>query len=260
MFEAFNNLGSGIIITHKFLWPWQGASFCFLVLVFFGACLGPSPIQEPSGIPGNDEYLGFSFLSNGETVVAGYRRHDINLDFNPLIIFFDSLGRSLDVFNFGGSQNDQVNGVISITDSEFVAGGHSQSSGLGITDFYLVHFNRQGKSLRETFFGGPGLDQFFSLAPTALGGGLAVGFSTPMSLDESTGVAVRFDNGLGTVWKKSFPKTPINNYRGSGFFGASSAPNNGFLIGGFINHQVLGKRIYLVRVTVAFHRIYRVSA
>jgi putative cell wall-binding protein len=117
---------------------------------------------------------------------------------------------------YGGSSADEFYSVAPTADGGFVAAGFSYSSDSdlshneGDADFAIAKFDASGGATWIRSYGGSGTDRFYSVAPTADGGFVAVGDSASSDGDLSDNkgyydfVIAKFDASGGATWIKTY--------------------------------------------------------
>lgn len=138
--------------------------------------------------------------------------------------------------NFGGDGDDYFNAITKISDGNYIAAGYSTSAsfdtddfvgvvGKGLNDATIVKFDDNNNVIWAKNFGGEGDDVFTSVAATADGGFVAVGYSSAASFNTGdllgvTGkgsidaIVVKFNANGTVIWKKNFGGSDDDYFNG----------------------------------------------
>lgn len=106
---------------------------------------------------------------------------------------------------YGGSSRDKAYGVVGLKDGgAFVVGG-SKSYGKGREDMLVVRFDKSGKTIHRSSYGGKQQDVANSVTATSDGFYMAAGFSKSFSKNNDKDVyLVKFDIDGKRLWQKSY--------------------------------------------------------
>lgn len=150
--------------------------------------------------------------------------------------------------NFGTPSNDIAKAVIQTTDRGFFVAGTVENleDGFGSKDIWLLHLDKDGNKLKESFHGGFGVDDVEKLIPTMDGGALMAVYSrsgnakisrdapTPSSFigkqTENYGEGdfwiIKFDKNGNVEWEKNYGGNDDDHIK------TLALTPNGYLIGG----------------------------
>jgi prepilin-type N-terminal cleavage/methylation domain-containing protein len=146
---------------------------------------------------------------------------------DAIIVKYDTNGNYVWNKNFGGSDSDKFNKIISIADG-FVAVGYTFSTNGDMTglskggsyDAIIVKYDSSGNVVWKKSFGGSAADYYYSLI-SQTDGFIVVGYSASTNGDMtgikigsnySDAVIVKYDLDGNVVWKKVFGGTNEDNF------------------------------------------------
>ncbi|WCK57565.1 hypothetical protein PP175_26225 (plasmid) [Aneurinibacillus sp. Ricciae_BoGa-3] len=183
---------------------------------------------------------------------------------DAVVIKLDANGNKVWTKSFGGSASDQFDKVILTSDGGFVVVGRSESNdqdmqGLskGQADAIIVKYDANGTKLWSKVFGGSQTDNFYSVAPTADGGVIAVGTSsshdgdtTKMNLPYipngvSYAIALKYDSKGNQVFAKPYLGLSSNYPI---FRDIVPSTDGGFLVAGFVNVGYGSNKGYIAKL------------
>jgi hypothetical protein len=105
---------------------------------------------------------------------------------------------------YGGTQYDRGKGIAQTTDNGYIVCGSTSSYGSGTTDFYLLKIDSAGKFQWENTFGGPNIENAFSVQQTSDSGFVLSGYSNSFGSGNYDAFLVK-TNSLGVLqWERSF--------------------------------------------------------
>jgi len=110
-------------------------------------------------------------------IVCGYTESFGHGAFDCYLIKTDADGDTVWTRTFGGGGNEAGYSVIVLPDGSIAVAGFTDSWGHGALDLYLLKVGSDGSQTWSAVYGGPADDVAYSLAPTADGGFIAVGYT-----------------------------------------------------------------------------------
>ena len=100
---------------------------------------------------------------------------------DAILIKTDSDGDTIWTRSFGGEYNDEARSLILTSDGGYALSGFSWSYGAGLSDFWLVKVNEEGRQEWERTFGGVARESAHSVVQTGDGGYVLAGWSESFS-------------------------------------------------------------------------------
>ncbi|RME58638.1 MAG: hypothetical protein D6790_11655 [Caldilineae bacterium] len=105
---------------------------------------------------------------------------------------------------YGGDKDESILDIRQLPDGGFIAAGWTQSFGVSQTDFWLMRLDAQGRVLWAKTYGGPGVEQAWSVDLTGDGGFVVAGGTTSFGAGAADYWVLRLDKGGNVVWQKSY--------------------------------------------------------
>ena len=174
------------------------------------------------GGSGYDTLYDFVFLSNGHFIISGnYKSTDISNLSNKgkqdaVLMRYDENGNLIWMKNFGGSEDDFINGIQLTSNNEVVIKGHTKSSDMeeitfkGVQDAIIAKYDVNGNLLWMNNFGGNETDFFLAYSLTSNDDVVALGYTYSTDIPNITNqggmdtVIIKYDKDGKIVWQKSF--------------------------------------------------------
>ena len=100
----------------------------------------------------------------------------------------------------GGTGDDLLHDVVTITGDNFVAAGETDSYGAGARDGFLVKYDTAGARTWAEAVGGTGDEVFYSLKETGDGGFVVAGYTTSVGAGGKDLLLMKFDSAGAKVW------------------------------------------------------------
>jgi hypothetical protein len=119
------------------------------------------------------------------------------------LIKIDSSGQQQWSRIIGGNGDDWVNSVQQTTDSGYILGGYTTSSGAGGKDFFLVKTNASGNVQWNATFGGSNDDVAYSVQQTTDGGYILGGYTSSFGSGFTDMYLVKTNSSGGLQWEKT---------------------------------------------------------
>ena len=174
--------------------------------------------------------------SDGGFVIAG-RSTSINSGTEALLIKTDSDGNTEWTKTFGDQFNEEARSLVLTKDGGYAMGGFSWSFGQGLSDYWLIKTDGNGRREWHRSYGGIANDSAYSLIQTSDGGFALAGESDSFSSDERTWV-VKTDSAGMLEWTRAYSQTssPLSPTAGTLPGGANAIKQTedlGFVISGW---------------------------
>ncbi|MEI8134421.1 MAG: T9SS type A sorting domain-containing protein [bacterium] len=181
--------------------------------------------QKTFGGSNDDEATSIAVVAGGGFIVNGFsysndgdvrNHHGDNSRADLWVVRIDDAGNLLWQKSYGGSKRDYGYSIAQSQNNHFLLGGYSNSSdgdiatNHGDDDFLAIEIDSVGKIVWEKTYGGSGIDEAYSIAPTQDDGCIVAGFtfstdgdvgtrSTPANPDDWI---VKLDKNGKIEWKK----------------------------------------------------------
>lgn len=191
--------------------------------------------------------------ADGGFAVAGSAA-SVSRGSDAILIKTDSDGDTKWTKSFGGEYNDEARSLILTSGGGYALGGFSWSYGAGLSDFWLVKVDEEGRQEWERTFGGVARESAHSLIQTSDGGYALAGWSESFSSGDRFWVVKTGSKGL-QQWSRGYAQATA---AGAGI-AANPAPagarairqteDQGFIIAGWIG-AIPGDRDILAIKTV----------
>jgi len=120
------------------------------------------------------------------------------------LIRLDADGDTLWTATYGGTNNDAAESIAETYDGGFILAGHTESSGAGQRDLWLVRLDGSGNVLWEKTFGGEENEAAFAVLQTSDGGFAASGSASTNSVGEADFYMLKVNASGQQVWEDRF--------------------------------------------------------
>lgn len=159
-----------------------------------------------AGGPGTDWITRVRELSDGTVVATGYIDRDLPTarDWKAFAVRFTADGEVIWVRTFDGLGIDALWDVRETAAGHLAFAGFTAASPDAASNAWLLVLDRDGKTWLDRRFGDAGAQQAMSVVPTADGGYLFVGESTPVGTSERDVLAIRTDPAGRVRWERLF--------------------------------------------------------
>lgn len=211
-----------------------GGFDCYLI----GADLdGEMQWSKTFGGEGDDHCWGVLPTRDGGYVLVGETIRSASGAEDCYLIKTDASGSEVWSRTFGGEQGDRCFSIALADDGGFLLAGQTYSEGAGDRDAYLIKTDASGMELWSKTFGGPASDVAHSVAPTAAGDFIVMGYTTSLAIAEDDPYLIRIDAEGQVQWTRVIPMDGVNHT-----LTGEQAADGGFVLGGFSEFRSNGAR------------------
>ncbi len=203
---------------------WQN-DFWFLKLNSQGDTVFTKILSFGPGVnypKGSDRTLDNGYVITGYTTAIGSGLHDV------FLVKLDSIGNSIWIKTYGGTNGDYGNSVRQTSDSGYIVTGYTGSFNTLFGDIYTIKTDKYGDTLWTRTFGFGNYDFGQSIAETSDHGFLVAGASYDTGGTNYNTLLLRYDSIGELLWSKEFfipvEDVPIAIYKLS---------SGGFILGGY---------------------------
>jgi len=194
------------------------------------------------GGPWDNAGYSVSPSDDGGFIIAGYTE-SVGVGTDVYLIRTNANGDTLWTRAFGGAELDFGYSVQQTTDGGFIVAGSTSSFGAGNEDVYLVKTSAAGDSAWTRTFGGPDIDQGYSVQQTADGGFIIAGCTRSFGAGWDDAWLIKTDGNGDTLWTKTFGG-PHGDYG----YSVQETSDHGFIIAGTSSSfGAGGSDIYLIK-------------
>ena len=160
-----------------------------------------------------------------------------------LLVKTDSVGDTIWMTTYGGSQYDLCRSVQQTLDGGYIVAGWTSSFGAGLEDIYLIKLDPLGDTMWTGTYGGSGDDRGRCVQETRDGGYIVAGWTSSFGAELEDIYLIKLDSLGDTVW--------TGTYGGSGDDQSEcvrQTQDGGFIIAGYTNSLGVGNLdVYLVK-------------
>jgi hypothetical protein len=114
---------------------------------------------------------------------------------------------------YGGTNFDQLYGIVELSAGGFALTGNTMSFGAGSSDGWLVRVDSNGNLLWNTTYGGIKSDKLYDIVGLSDGGFALVGYTESFGVDDSDGWLVRVDSSGGLLWNVTYGGMKIDKLK-----------------------------------------------
>jgi hypothetical protein len=154
----------------------------------------------------------------------------------------NSSGDTLWTKTYGGSGGDGGFSVQQTSNGGFIIAGRTDTSGVSLSNVYLINTNSSGDTLWTKTCGGPGRDEGSSVQQTLDGGYVIAGRTTSFGAGSGDVYLIKTDSLGDTLWTRTY---------GGGFDDWSDAVqqtvDGGYIIVGYTSSFGNGGDVYLIK-------------
>ena len=136
--------------------------------------------------------------------------NSVNTGRDAILIKTDSRGNTKWTESFGGEDNDEARSLILTSDGGYALGGFSWSYGAGLSDFWLVKVEEEGRLEWQRTFGGVARESARSLVQTSDGGYALAGWSESFSSGGRFWAVKTGPNGR-QQWSRAYAQATISD-------------------------------------------------
>ena len=123
---------------------------------------------------------------------------------DALIVKFDSSLNIIAKKRYGGTGDDQFNGVVIDTNGNIIVAGWTSSEGLGGNDALVVKFDSNLNILAKKRYGGINNDYFYGVAVDSLNNIICAGLTSSEGTGSFDTLVVKFDSNLNILSRKIY--------------------------------------------------------
>ncbi len=174
---------------------------------------------------------------DGGVAVAAYTQDESEGPYDFWVLKLDGAGALQWQRRFGGKQTDWSNAITATADNGLVVAGHTESSGAGGADFWVLKLGADGELLWQRTFGGKKTDYASAVATTRGGDLLVAGMTLSAGAGLFDGRIVRLTDSGDVIWDKTFGgagndwiraivQTQDGNYTVAGYTDSQGAGQN----------------------------------
>lgn len=193
--------------------------------------------QKRYGGAGYDAAHSIQQTSDGGFIVAGFTdSYGAGLR-DAWILKLDANGNVIWQRTYGGSGTDEVYTIQQTTDGGFIVAGHTDSSGAGGGDVWILKLDASGTITWQKTYGGSSYDVafFHCVQQTSDGGFIVAGVTFSGSSGNDDFLVFKIDANGNVTWQKT--------YDGPGYEGARSVQqtsDGGFIVAGYTTSDGAG--------------------
>ncbi len=142
--------------------------------------------------------------SDGGVAVGAYTQDESEGPYDFWVLKLDGEGNLEWQQRFGGEETDWSNAITATADDGIVVVGHTESSGAGGADFWVLKLNSQGELLWQRTFGGAKADYASAVTTTREGDLLVTGMTISQGAGLFDGQIIKLTNSGEVLWNKTF--------------------------------------------------------
>ena len=174
---------------------------------------------------------------DGGVAVAAYTQDESEGPYDFWVLKLDGEGTLQWQRRFGGKATDWSNAITATADDGLVVVGHTESSGAGGADFWVLKLDADGDLLWQRTFGGEKTDYASAVTTTRDGDLLVAGMTLSAGAGAFDGQIIKLTDsgdvvwektfgGLGNDWIRAIQQTQDDNYTVAGYTDSQGAGQN----------------------------------
>jgi uncharacterized delta-60 repeat protein len=152
----------------------------------------------------DDRARSIAATADGGFVIAGFTQSRGSPEGDAFIIKIDSAGELSWEQTAGGSRNDAVIHIATMSDGGLIATGYKDLGDPKGYELWVLRLNPQGRLLWDRTFGHGIFDAGTSVVPTADGGSVVVGVTSEDAYRRDDAWVIRLDARGKVVWEQTF--------------------------------------------------------
>lgn len=141
--------------------------------------------------------------ADGGFILAGGKELSGRLS-DVCVIRLNAGGTLLWEKTFGGTEWDVAHSVRQTSDGGYIVAGYTESSGNGLSDFFILKLDGNGNEEWRRTYGGSDYDEAYSVRQTSDGGYVIAGFTEFFENGESDFCILRIDSSGNEIWSKRY--------------------------------------------------------
>jgi hypothetical protein len=183
------------------------SSFSFVVSVEADSLMW----GQTYGANGPESALSLVATSDGGYALAGYTRAFPHGSAYFWLVKTDAYGNMEWNRRYGGTEYEIAWSLVATSDGGYALAGYTRSFGAGESDFWLVKTDNQGNMEWNRTYGGPNMEQAYSVVETSDGGYALAGTTYSFGAGGSDFWLVKTDESGNMEWNKTYGRT-YNDY------------------------------------------------
>ncbi len=136
-------------------------------------------------------------------MICGNTRSTEDAKWDGWLIKLSSKGNKVWDKKYGGSEDDEISGIVPTSDSCHVICGSTKSKGNGLFDFWALKIDNKGEVIWEKTFGGIHDDKANSIYATNDGGYVMAGYTESKGSGQGDFWVVKIDKNGELLWDKA---------------------------------------------------------
>jgi hypothetical protein len=165
---------------------------------------GNTQWSKTYGGPGDDEAYRVIQTSDGGFALTGYTTSSAVDGREVWLVKTDSSGNMQWSRSYGTAGDNEAYSVVQTSDSGYALAGHTDSSGAGGDDLYLIKTNSTGSMQWNRAFGGVGDDEAYSVIQTSDGGYALAGYTGSVSVGVDYFWLVKTNSSGSEQWSQYY--------------------------------------------------------
>jgi hypothetical protein len=187
------------------------------------------------GGTGDDEARSLIQTSDGGYALAGWTDSFGGSGYDFYLVKTDSSGNMLWNRTYRRAGDNQAYSIIQTSDGEYALAGHTDSSGAGGYDFYLVMTDVAGNMQWNMTYGGIGDDEAYSLIQTGDGGYALAGYTSSSSVGVNNFWLVKTNSTGAVQWSQTYGSSGDSEA-----YSLVQTSDGGYALGGFTDASGAG--------------------
>jgi hypothetical protein len=217
-----------------------------LTLLVFSLSQAQQRWERIYGGGNNDDYAYFvQQTSDGGYIVTGSTFSFASHGFwdDVWLIKMDASGDTLWTKTYGGPYPDVGYCVRQTSDGGYIIAGGTMSFGAGDSDFYLIKTKANGDTLWTRTYGGPDMDDAYSVQQTSDGGYIVAGKTMSFGAGNADVWLIKTNVAGDTLWTRTYGGTGYDLGRS-----VQQTSDGGYIVAGFTNSfGAGGGDVYLIK-------------
>lgn len=180
---------------------------------------------------------------DGGYIITGSTRSFGAGEYDVYLIKTDSLGDTLWTKTYGGTNWDKGQSVQQTLDGGYIITGWTQSFGSGVVDAYLIKTDTLGDTLWTKVYGGPNIDEGYSVRQTMDGGYIITGRTTSYGAGDYDVYLLKTNASGDTIWTRTYGGT----FPDMGLSVQQTMDEGFIIVGGTSSFGAGGDEVYVIK-------------